>query len=118
MQNSSISSIELTDESLYIADMNGDIYQVDLSLNDRNTDLMITPENCIIKTKSMLLDMIAIRMNEQKSVFITAGQDSIIRLNHSQEICLRGHTEFVSHVKLIDNNYIMSASGDGKDFFI
>ena len=116
MKNDSISSIELTNESIFIADINGDIYQVDLSLND--TDLLISPENCIIKTKSMLLDMVSIRMNEEKSCFITAGQDGVIRLNDHEEKCLIGHTEFVSHLKLIDNSYIISASGDGKDLFV
>jgi hypothetical protein len=111
----SISSIDLTNDSLYIADINGDVYKIDLSSNDQYQDLIISPENCILKNKSMLLDIVVMQMNEKKSVLITADQDAQIRLSNTDGYCL-GHTEFVSHLKLIDNNTILSASGDGKIF--
>jgi len=116
-----ISSVELNDEFLLIADINGDVYQVDLSFNDKNQNLIITAENCIMRNISMLHDIAFIRINDKKSFLLTGDQDDKIRLSHYPNIfnieghCF-GHTEFVSHIKLIDNNHILSASGDGKCF--
>jgi tRNA (guanine-N(7)-)-methyltransferase subunit TRM82 len=110
-------ALDLTNEFLLIADKNGDVYKVDLSFNDNN-NLIIKAENCIMKNVSMLLDIAFICINDKQSFILTADQDEKIRLNHYpntsniEGYCL-GHTEFVSHIKLIDNNHILSASGDG-----
>jgi WD40 repeat protein len=111
-----ISSLDLTNEFLFLADIEGDVYQIDLSFHDQN--LIVSAENCIMKNISIILDITFLRINEKKSFLITADQDNRIRLNHYpntsqiEGYCL-GHTEFISHIKLIDNNYIFSASGDG-----
>lgn len=115
----SISIFELTNELLLIADINGDIYKIDLTDKNKNKDLIISAENCIMKNESMLLDMLFIRINEKKLSLVTTDQDDQIRLSHFPNTskidgyCF-GHTEFVSDIKLIDNNHILSASGDGK----
>jgi tRNA (guanine-N(7)-)-methyltransferase subunit TRM82 len=115
-------SLELTNESLLITDINGDIYKIDLSFNDKNQDLIITAENCIMKNVSILSDIVFIHINDKQSFLLTADQDDRICLSHYPNIsniegyCL-GHKEFISHIKLIDNNHILSASGDGKYLF-
>ncbi|CAF0908161.1 unnamed protein product [Rotaria sordida] len=117
-----ISAMDLNNEFLLIADKSGDIYKIDLLFNNttttNNNNLMMTAENCIMRHLSMLLDIAFIRINDKKSFILTADQYEKIQLiqypntSHSGKYCL-GHTEFVSHIKLIDNNHILSASGDG-----
>lgn len=110
----SLSALDLTNEILFITDIIGDIYKINLLSNDEN----ITEENRIMKHSSMILDMNFIRINDKKSFILIADQDEKIYLNSypniSQNVglCL-GHTEFVTHVRLIDSNHIISASGDG-----
>ena len=68
---------------------------------------------------SLSLDIAFIRMTDKKSFILTAKHDAKIHLSSypkpsdNERYCL-GHTEFVSHIKLIDNNHLLSASGDGK----
>lgn len=114
----SISSFELNNEVLLIADIHGDIYQIDLSVNLENDDLIIKADYCIIKNESMVLDMSFIHVNEKKLNLIIADHDNHIRLNHYPDVSkidgyCHGHSEFISRIKLIDNNHILSASGDG-----
>ncbi len=110
------SALDLTNEFLLIADKSGDVYQTNFS-NESN--LVLTSEDCIMGHLSMLLDIAFIRTKENEDFLLTADRDEKIRLSHYpnayniQGYCL-GHTEFVSHVKLIDSNQILSASGDGK----
>ena len=107
-----LSALKLTDKDLFFADMNGDVYQIDLLQKDKN-------QNCIIKNISMILD---IAFLENKSFLITADQTEKIRVNlypntsQIQGYCL-GHTEFISQIKLIDQHHLVSASGDGKYLF-
>ena len=109
------SAIDLTNQILFIADKSGDVYQTDLSINQ---NLILTPEDCIMGHLSMLLDICFVNTNDNQQFLLTADRDEKIRLSHYpnayniQGYCL-GHTEFVSHVKLIDQNHILSASGDG-----
>jgi len=117
-----ISSLEITNTFLLIADINGDVYKIDLSLNNTKQNIIITDKNCIMKNKSMLLDINLIRINDKKLFLLTTDQNDRICLNHYPntskiEGYCHGHTEFISHIKLIDNNHILSASGDGKYLF-
>jgi WD40 repeat protein len=118
-----ISALDLTNEFLLIADKNGDVYKVDLSFNHTDKNLIVTSENRIMEHLSVILDIAFIPVNDNKSFILTAHQDGEIRLNHypnssnSQGVCL-GHTEFVSHIKLIDNHHFLSVSGDGKYLFV
>ncbi len=114
------SALDLTNDFLLIADKSGDVYKTDLSLD---TNLTLTSDDCMMGHLSMLLDIAFIRTKENEEFILTADRDEKIRLSHYpnayniQGYCL-GHTEFVSHVKLIDPNHILSASGDGKNFFL
>ena len=109
------SALDLTNDFLLIADKSGDVYQTDLSTTNNVT---LTGENCLMGHLSMLLDIAFIRTNDEQEYILTADRDEKIRLSHYpnayniEGYCL-GHTEFVSHVKLIDSNRILSASGDG-----
>jgi WD40 repeat protein len=117
--NKRASALDLTNEFLLIADKSGDVYKTNLSIN---TNLILTSDDCIMGHLSMLLDIAFIRTNENQQFILTADRDEKIRLSHYpnayniQGYCL-GHTEFVSHVKLINPNHILSASGDGSYFF-
>jgi hypothetical protein len=110
------SALDLTNEFLLIADKSGDVYKTDLSSS--NTNLTLTSDDCIMGHLSMLLDIAFIRTNTNQQFILTTDRDEKIRLSYYpnayniQGYCL-GHTEFVSHVKLIDNNHILSTSGDG-----
>ncbi|CAF1964008.1 unnamed protein product [Rotaria magnacalcarata] len=115
----SILALTLTDEILLIGDSIGDIYKFNLLFNSSNEDRILTAENNrIIRNSSMLLDIIFFRMSNKKSFVITADRENKICLNDYLNIsdnlnyCF-GHNQFVSHIKLIDNNRILSASGDG-----
>ena len=114
------SAIDLTNEFLLIADKSGDVYKTDLSIEN---NLTLIPDDCIMGHLSMLLDITFVRTEENEEFLLTADRDEKIRLSHYpnayniQGYCL-GHTEFVSHVKLIDSNRILSASGDGEDNFL
>ncbi|CAF0861196.1 unnamed protein product [Adineta ricciae] len=109
------SALDLTNDFLLIADKSGDVYQTDLSTTNNVT---LTGENCLMGHLSMLLDVAFVRTNDEQEYILTADRDEKIRLSHYpnayniEGYCL-GHTEFVSHVKLIDSNRILSASGDG-----
>ncbi|CAF2525093.1 unnamed protein product [Rotaria sp. Silwood2] len=109
------SALDLTNEFLLIADKSGDVYKTDL-LIDQN--VVLTSDDCIMGHLSMLLDIAFISMNNDQQFILTTDRDEKIRLSHYpnayniQGYCL-GHTEFVLHVKLIDQNHILSASGDG-----
>lgn len=109
------SALDLSSEFLLIADKSGDVYRTDLSV-DKN--LSLTFDDCIMGHLSMLLDVVFISTKDNQQFILTADRDEKIRLSHYpnayniQGYCL-GHTEFVSHVKLIDQNHILSASGDG-----
>ncbi|CAF4575942.1 unnamed protein product [Rotaria sp. Silwood1] len=117
-----IFALDLTNEFLLIADKNGDIYKIDLLFNNdsnnNNKNLIMTAESRIMKHLSMVFDITFIRINDKKSYILTADQHGKIHLIHyplisnSEKYCL-GHTEFISHIKIIDNNHILSASGDG-----
>jgi WD40 repeat protein len=117
--NKRASALDLTNEFLLIADKSGDVYKTDFSIE---SNLVLTSEDCIMGHLSMLLDIAFIRTKENEEFLLTADRDEKIRLSHYpnayniQGYCL-GHTEFVSHVKLIDSNHILSASGDGKNLF-
>ncbi|UJR10067.1 hypothetical protein I4U23_014289 [Adineta vaga] len=110
------SALDLTNEFLLIADKSGDVYQTNLSTT--TTDLVLTADDCIMGHLSMLLDISFVRTNDNQEFILTADRDEKIRLSHYpnayniEGYCL-GHREFVSHVKLIDSNRILSASGDG-----
>ena len=123
MVKKSPTTLELTNEFLLIADESGDVYKVDLSFNDNDKQLILSDEYRIMEYSSMLLDMAFIRINDKKSFILTADRDNEIRLSqypnisHDQSYCL-GHTEFVLHLKLIDNHHVLSASGDGKSLFV
>lgn len=110
------SALDLTNDVLLIADKSGDVYKTDLSTD---TNLILTSDDCIMGHLSMLLDIAFVRTKENEEFILTADRDEKIRLSHYpnayniQGYCL-GHTEFVSNVKLIDQNHILSASGDGK----
>ncbi|CAF3763007.1 unnamed protein product [Rotaria socialis] len=115
----SISALTLTDEILLIGDRIGDIYKFDLLFNSNNEDLILAAENNrIIRNSSMLLDIIFFRMSNKQSFIITADRENKICLNNypnnsdNQNYCF-GHNQFVSHIKLIDNDRLLSASGDG-----
>lgn len=109
------SAIDLTNDVILIADKSGDVYKTDLS---NETNLILTADDCIMGHLSMLLDIAFIRTKENEDFILTADRDEKIRLSYYpnayniQGYCL-GHTEFVSRVKLIDQNRILSASGDG-----
>jgi hypothetical protein len=109
------SALDLTNEFLLIADKTGDVYKTDLSIDN---NLVLTSDDCIMGHLSMLLDIVFIHTNENQQFILTADRDEKIRLTYYpnsyniQGYCL-GHTEFVSHVKLINQNHILSASGDG-----
>ena len=113
------SALDLTNEFLLIADKSGDVYQANFS-NESN--LVLTSDDCIMGHLSMLLDIAFVRTKENEEFLLTADRDEKVRLSHYpnayniQGYCL-GHEEFVSHVKLIDSNQILSASGDGKKVF-
>ena len=112
------SALDLTNDFLLIADKSGDVYQTDLSTTSNVT---LTAENCLMGHLSMLLDITFVRVNDGQEYILTADRDEKIRLSrypnayNIEGYCL-GHTEFVSHVKLIDSNRIISASGDGLYF--
>ena len=112
------SAFDLTNELLLIADKSGDVYRFDLSSQSDESQVTLTAEDCIMGHLSMLLDVAFIRTKDDQPYILTADRDEKIRLSHYpnayniQGYCL-GHTEFVSHVKLIDTNHILSASGDG-----
>ncbi|CAF0969234.1 unnamed protein product [Rotaria sp. Silwood1] len=109
------SALDLTNEFLLIADKSGDVYKTDLLINQ---NVVLTSDDCIMGHLSMLLDITFISMNNNQQFILTTDRDEKIRLSHYpnayniQGYCL-GHTEFVLHVKLIDQNHILSASGDG-----
>ncbi|CAF3717492.1 unnamed protein product [Adineta steineri] len=108
-----ITALDLTNEFLFIVNKNGDIHKIDLLFNDNNKHLILTDEYCIMKHSSMILDMIS-----NESFILIADQNKKICLNSYPDISQNqsyslGHTEFVSHLKLIDNYRFLSASGDG-----
>ena len=109
------SALDLTDEVLLIADKSGDVYKVDLSLERTDPQITLTADDCLMGHLSMLLDIAFVH----PSSILTADRDEKIRLSYYpnayniQGYCL-GHTEFVSHVKPIDHQHILSASGDGR----
>ena len=109
------SALDLTNDLLFIADKSGDVYKADLSICNNHS---LTSDDCIMGHLSMLLDVCFISLNQNQQFIITADRDEKIRLSyypnayHIQGYCL-GHTEFVSHIKLIEQNHILSASGDG-----
>jgi len=113
------SALDLTNEFLLIADKTGDVYKTDLSIDN---NLVLTSDDCIMGHLSMLLDIVFIHTNENQQFILTADRDEKIRLSHYpnayniQGYCL-GHREFVSYIKLIDQNHIISASGDGENFY-
>lgn len=110
------SALDLTNEYLLIADKSGDVYKTDFFVE---TNLVLTPEDCLMGHLSMLLDIAFVRTQENDEYLLTADRDEKIRLSrypnayNIQGYCL-GHAEFVSHVKLINSNHILSASGDGE----
>lgn len=109
-------SIELTNEILFIADIDGDIYRIDLFSKQSEKDLHLSNEFCIMKNQSMSLQMVLMQNN---SFLITADQNDRIRLSHypnTSDIAgyCQGHTEFISHIKIIDTEHILSASADGE----
>lgn len=114
------SALDLTNEMLFIADKSGDVYKTDL-LTD--TNVILTSDDCIMGHLSMLLDIAFFSTNQNQQFILTTDRDEKVRLTHYpnayniQGFCL-GHTEFVSHVKLIDQNHILSASGDGKTYLL
>ncbi|CAF3679410.1 unnamed protein product [Rotaria socialis] len=109
------SAFDVTNEILLIADKSGDVYKTDL-LTD--TSVVLTADDCIMGHLSMLLDIAFITTDKNQQFILTTDRDEKIRLTHYpnayniEGFCL-GHSEFVSHVKLIDQNHILSASGDG-----
>lgn len=113
-----ILALDLNNESLYVADKIGDIYKIDLLVNS-NDMIKITVENCIIQPSSMLFDLIYFGIKNKESSILTAGQDNKIHFHSypnsskNEKSCI-GHTEFVYYIKLIDQNRLLSASGDGK----
>ena len=114
------SAFDLTNEWLLIADKSGDVYKVDLSTPaEHSATLTLAADDCIMGHLSMLLDIAFLRSDNNQSFILTADRDEKIRLSHYpnayniEGYCL-GHTEFVSHVKRIDRNHILSASGDGE----
>ena len=113
------SAFDLTNELLLIADKSGDVYRFDLSSPSDEPQVTLTAEDCIMGHLSMLLDVAFVRTKDDQPYILTADRDEKIRLSHYpnayniQGYCL-GHIEFVSHVKLVDTNHILSASGDGK----
>ena len=114
------SAIDLNNNVLLIADKSGDVYKVDLStVTESNNTITLTAEDCLMGHLSMLLEIVFVQTNDKQSFILTGDRDEKIRLSHYpnayniQGYCL-GHTEFVSHVKLIGNDQILSASGDGK----
>ena len=110
------SALDLTNEFLLIADKSGDVYKTDFSIEN---NLTLTADDCIMGHLSMLLDIAFARTQENEEYLLTADRDEKIRLSHYpnayniQGYCL-GHREFVSHVKLINSNHILSTSGDGE----
>jgi WD40 repeat protein len=119
----SISALDLTNEFLFIADIIGDVYKVNLSSENDHENLIITTENCIMTNVSMILDIALISVNDKLSFILTVDQDNKICLNSYPNISLNkkyclGHTEFVSRIKMIDNNHILAASRDGLYLFI
>jgi WD40 repeat protein len=119
----SISALDLTNEFLFIADIIGDVYKVNLSSENDHENLIITTENCIMTNVSMILDIALISVNDKLSFILTVDQDNKICLNSYPNISLNkkyclGHTEFVSRIKMIDNNHILAASRDGLCLFI
>ena len=112
-------SIELTNKTLFIADIDGDIYRIDLTSNELETDLILSSEYCIMKNSSMSLEIVLMQINEKNSFLIIPDQNDRIRLSHYPNTSniagyCHGHTEFISHIKCIDTDHIISASADGK----
>jgi len=110
------SALDSTNDYLFIADKSGDAYQASLS---NGQDTVLTDDDCLLGHLSMLLDVKYFQAKSTGEKFlITADRDEKIRLSHYpngyniQGYCL-GHKEFVSHVKLLDHDRIISASGDG-----
>lgn len=114
-----IFALDLNDEFLLIADTYGDIYKINLSFNSNNDSIIVTIENRIMSYACILFDIIFLPINDEQSFIFAVGEDEKIRWSHypnSSDIkeYSPGHTEFISHIKLIDSIHILSASGDGK----
>lgn len=116
------SAFHLTNDLLLIGDKSGDVYRLDLLNNDEQSTVTLNGEDCLMGHLSMLLDIVYFPRNEKQKFILTSDRDEKIRLSNfpnSYNIygyCL-GHTEFVSQLKVIDENQILSSSGDGSFLF-
>ncbi|KAL7641413.1 UNVERIFIED_CONTAM: hypothetical protein RMT77_008553 [Armadillidium vulgare] len=116
--------------AIVVADKTGDVYLYPISGTDKvlkgitsyaqdsNIDVEPGPEP-LLGHLSMLLDLV---LTDDGKYLITCDRDEKIRVSsypncyNIHTFCL-GHTEFVSHIKLLQESqttHLLSASGDGK----
>ncbi|CAF0876719.1 unnamed protein product [Didymodactylos carnosus] len=113
------SALHLTNNLLFIADKSGDVYKYEFLLKNDTETINV---DSIMGHLSMLLDICYIKhpitSTTYQEYILTADRDEKIRLSHYpnayniEAYCL-GHQEFVSNIKLINNNHFISTSGDG-----
>lgn len=92
---------------ILVADKSGDVY-----LYEKNTD---KNGNLLLGHRSVILDLI---LSNCGKYIITCDRDEKIRVSHYPNCynivsyCL-GHSEFVTKIKMWNDNILVSASGDG-----
>lgn len=90
----------------FFADKSGDVFKFDLDKNEGQ---------CLLGHLSMLLD---VKLTLDGKHILTCDRDEKIRISsypnayNIHNFCL-GHTDFVTCIEVIDDQYIVSGSGDG-----
>jgi tRNA (guanine-N(7)-)-methyltransferase subunit TRM82 len=103
----------MNEELVICGDKSGDCYSYSVS-NDGRNDGRISGQ-LLLGHCSMLLDM---SLTNDSKYLITCDRDEKIRVSHYpntyniESFCL-GHKEFVSSIALINNQTLVSGSGDG-----
>lgn len=102
--------LSTNDESkLLVADKSGDVYIIDLN-NLQNTDFTL-----LMGHISSLLDVV---LDFNQKFLYTADRDEKIRCSHfpnsyNIESYLLGHEEFIRQIEFVQEDILLSASGDG-----
>lgn len=99
-------AVDLTDRHLFLADICGDIYEIDLLVDQSS--------NCILRTSLQISNLLVFRF-----LVFTDQQNRICVHHYPNTLCIQGyclsHTNAISHLKLLEHNCLLSASLDGKN---
>ncbi|CAF1035442.1 unnamed protein product [Didymodactylos carnosus] len=114
----SISTFYLTNDLLFIADKGNGIYKYEFLLKQNSE---ITNLDNIMGYLPTIFDVCYVKYSITPTTYqeylLTGDRDGKICLSHphmhNTETYYLGHQDFVSNIKLINNNHFISTSGDG-----